>query len=95
MHELSHNDPASFPSVPEVLEVIRRIAARELDRHQVLEVHQRLVDDLALDSMELTVMAVGLENHFRIRLREADALRLETVGDLANLVRARTGEEGR
>jgi acyl carrier protein len=42
--------------------------------------------DLQLDSLGLTVLAVGLENRFRVKLSEEDAVGLATVEDLAKLV---------
>jgi acyl carrier protein len=53
-----------------------------------------LRDDLALDSLELITLAVGLEDRFRILLDEGDAAATRTVADLARLVaeRARGGD---
>ncbi|XXF77339.1 acyl carrier protein [Myxococcaceae bacterium GXIMD 01537] len=73
----------------EVIAEIRRIAAEELEWRGTVEPSHDLVRDLQLDSLGLTVMAVGLENRFRIRLSEEDAQGLQTVGDLARLVAAR------
>jgi acyl carrier protein len=77
-----------------VLAEIRRIAAEELDFHAPIEPHHELLKDLQLDSMGLTVMAVGLENRFRVRLSEEDSARVTTVGDLVQLVAQRTGLAG-
>ena len=60
-----------IPSRDEILAVMARIAAAELELRAPLEPGQRLTGDLELDSMGLTIMAVGLENHFRIKLDEA------------------------
>ena len=49
--------------------------------------------DLGLDSLGMTVLAVGLENRFRIRLQETDAEGIVTVEDLARLVVRRLGEQ--
>ena len=40
-----------------------------------------------LDSLGLTVLAVGLENRFRVKLSEEDAAGVRTVADLARCVR--------
>ncbi|AKF83842.1 acyl carrier protein [Myxococcus fulvus] len=73
----------------EVLAEIRRIAAEELEWKGEVESGLDLVRDLQLDSLGLTVLAVGLENRFRIRLSEEDAQGVRTVGDLVKLVERR------
>ena len=79
----------------EVLAEIRRIAAEELEWVGAVEPSHHLIKDLQLDSLGLTVMAVGLENRFRIKLSEEDAQDIHTVDDLAKLVAARTLPGGR
>lgn len=79
----------------EVLAEIRRIAADELEWKGVVEPHHDLVRDLQLDSLGLTVLAVGLENRFRIRLSEEDAQGVRTVADLAKLVERRVATTAR
>ncbi|MCP3139478.1 acyl carrier protein [Pyxidicoccus xibeiensis] len=73
----------------EVVAEIRRIAADELEWKGEVEARQDLIRDLQLDSLGLTVLAVGLENRFRIRLSEEDAQGVRTVEDLARLVAQR------
>ncbi|MFP2961164.1 acyl carrier protein [Myxococcus sp. 1LA] len=73
----------------EVLTEIHRIVTDELEWKGAVEPGQDLVRDLQLDSLGLTVLAVGLENRFRIRLSEEDAQGVRTVGDLAKLVARR------
>jgi acyl carrier protein len=70
----------------EVLAEIRRIAADELEWKGAVEPGHDLLRDMQLDSLGLTVLAVGLENRFRIRLSEEDAQEVRTVADLAKLV---------
>ena len=77
-----------------VLEVIRRVARVELEYTQEILPSQRLTEDLHLDSMAMIVVAVGLENAFRVKLREEDAGAIATVGDLVALVVRRLGEAG-
>ncbi|QSQ12782.1 acyl carrier protein [Myxococcus landrumensis] len=73
----------------EVLAEIRRIAADELEWKGEVELEHDLVGDLQLDSLGLTVLAVGLENRFRIRLSEEDSQGIRTVADLSRLVERR------
>ncbi len=77
-------------SESEVLETIRGIARGELELERVVEPEHDLQRDLALDSLGLTILAVGLENRFRVTLSDEDAVGVRTVSDLARLVAART-----
>ncbi len=81
-----------IPSTEDVLAAIQHIAARELDRHQAIRPEHALVEDLGLDSLTAMVLAVGLEDRFRVRLDEQDAASLGTVGDLIALVQRRAGD---
>jgi acyl carrier protein len=73
-------------SEAEVLDTIRSIARTELELEQPVEPGDDLLADLGLDSLGLTILAVGLENRFRVRLSQEDAVGLRTVGDLTKLV---------
>lgn len=75
----------------QALDVITRLADAEFGRSD-LAPDARLLDDLHLDSLELTVLAVGLEDHFRVKLSEHDTLGIVTVADLARLVARRALE---
>ena len=77
----------------QILEELRRIAKRELEFEGAIDAAMTLKEDLALDSMGMIVVAVGLENKFRVRLDEEDAGDLSTVGDLLSLVEQRITEQ--
>jgi acyl carrier protein len=79
------------PTEEEVLAEIRRIVARELEITGPIQSHHGLIQDLRLDSLGLTVLAVGLEDRFRVRLTEEDSALINTVQDLARLVASRAG----
>ena len=72
-----------------VLAEIRRIVTQELEWMGPVEPEQHLMRDLQLDSLGLTVLAVELENRFRIRLSVEDSVGVSTVSDLMRLVAAR------
>jgi acyl carrier protein len=72
-----------------VLDEIRRIVTQELEWMGPVVPEQHLMRDLQLDSLGLTVLAVELENRFRIRLSVEDSVGVSTVGDLMRLVAAR------
>jgi acyl carrier protein len=76
-----------------VLLEIRRILSQELDWREPVEPSQHLTRDLQLDSLGLTVLAVELENRFRIRLSMEDSVGVSTVGDLMRLVASRAFQE--
>jgi acyl carrier protein len=76
-----------------VLFEIRRILSQELDWKGPVEPAQHLMRELQLDSLGLTVLAVELENRFRIRLSVEDSVGVSTVGDLMRLVASRSVEE--
>ena len=75
-----------------VLEEIRRIAAEELEWTRPVQPTDDLLKDLQLDSLGLTVLAVGLENRFRVKLTEEDSAGILTVADLMRLVATRASE---
>jgi acyl carrier protein len=79
-------------SASEVLAEIQRLARTELGLSRDLKPTDRLIADLGLDSVTLTTLAVGLEDHFRVILTDAPPEQLETVGGLAAYVAAH-GEE--
>jgi acyl carrier protein len=70
----------------EILAAITALAERQLDRAVRIEEAQRLVEDLALDSIGLLTLAVAVEDHFRIVLDEADEADIRTVGELVSTV---------
>ena len=72
-----------------VLLEIQRIAARDLDVGRPLQATDRLIEDLGLDSLTLTTLAVALEDHFRVTLSDEEAARVRTVGELARCVASR------
>lgn len=74
-----------------VLSEIRRIVSQELEWQGEVEPTHHLMRDLQLDSLGLTVLAVELENRFRVRLAVEDSVGVETVGELMRLVASRVG----
>ena len=74
------------PTEEQVLQEIRRLAAVELEIGHPIEADHHLLEDLRLDSLGLTVVAVGLEDRFRVKLTEEDSARISTVRDLARVV---------
>ena len=68
------------PSSQEVVDEIRRIARQELELQRPVDAGDELIRDLQLDSLGLTILAVGLEDRFRIKLTEdGPVLQMESV----------------
>jgi acyl carrier protein len=74
-----------------VMVEIRRVVERELSSPRAIQPHDRLVDDLGLDSLTLTTLAVELEDRFQVILSDEEAARLKTVEELARCVASRVG----
>lgn len=66
----------------EVLDVIRRIFATELEFKGQVEPAHHLQRDLHVDSLNAVILAVGLEDHFRVRLSQEDTVGVTTVAEL-------------
>jgi acyl carrier protein len=76
----------------EVLAEIRRVLREELALGREAQPGDDLIADLQLDSVGLLTLVVGLEDRFRVTLREEHAASVRTVGDLAALVERRVRE---
>ena len=76
----------------QVLAEIRRIARQELGYQGTVEPHHRLVNDLHLDSMTLTVLGVALEDRFRVILTDVPPEELQTIGSLTACIARKRGE---
>ena len=72
-----------------VLAEVRRIFATELERAEPVELSHQLLAELHVDSLAAIVIAVGLENRFRVKLSEEDTVGVVTVADLVKRVAAR------
>lgn len=55
----------------------------------VYEPHQHLQRDLGIDSIRFVQLVLALEDHFVIKVLDADVLRLRSVGDCIDLVMER------
>lgn len=78
--------------VEEAVAQIRRILTEDLGIERSAEAGDALAGDLHVDSMGALVLAVGLEDHFRVELDDGDTAGVVTVGDLAGLVAGRVRE---
>ena len=76
----------------EILDEIRLTLSAELEITEPVELHHELAKDLGLDSMGAIILAVGLEDRFRVKLSDGDASGVATVKDLVDLVERRTLE---
>ena len=76
----------------EVLREIGRVLRDEVGLTREPAPGDDLVRDLQLDSVGLLTLVVGLEDRFRVALKEEDAGSVRTVGELAALVLRRRKE---
>jgi len=76
----------------DVLEVIRRVFRSEFEHPGVVDLAHDLQRDLHVDSLNAVVLAVALEDHFRVRLEPGDTVGVVTVGDLVARVAERVRE---
>ena len=80
------------PTEAEVLVEIRRLVMQEVGHPGPVEPAHHLLRDLALDSVAVLTLVVGLEDRYRVALAEEDAAAVHTVAELAALVARRAGE---
>ena len=76
----------------DVLAEVRRTFREALEFAGPVEPRHDLRADLELDSMGALVLAVALEDRFRVKLDGADAAAVRTVADLVTLVERKVAE---
>jgi acyl carrier protein len=72
-----------------IVAAIADLARAHLEWTGELRPEQRLAQVLALDSLRRLTLVVEIENHFRIRLDPESEAGIETVGDLASVIRGK------
>jgi acyl carrier protein len=75
-----------------VFSEIQRLGIDVLQEDRPLARGDRLIEDLQLDSMTMTALAVGLEDRFQVILTDVPAGSIATLGDLAMWVSRKTQE---
>lgn len=70
----------------EILAEIRRVFSVDLEVPGPVDPHHELAKDLGVDSMGAIVLAVALEDRFRVKLSDEEAAAVVTVRDLMDLV---------
>jgi acyl carrier protein len=70
----------------EILTEIRRSLAADLKLPRPAELHYELASDLEVDSMGALVLAVALEDRFRVNLTGTEASSVVSVEDLVGVV---------
>ncbi len=77
----------------EILAEIRRTLATDLDFRGRVELHHGLATDLRVDSLGALVLAVALEDRFRVKLTGVEAASVESVEQLVSVVERAVREE--
>jgi acyl carrier protein len=75
-----------------VFSEIQRLGREVLQDDRPLVRGDRLIEDLQLDSMTMTALAVGLEDRFQVILTDVPPGNIVTLGDLAGWVAMKTQE---
>ena len=70
----------------EILAEIRRTLATDLDFRGPVELHHGLATDLRVDSLGALVLAVALEDRFRVKLTGVEAASVTSVEELVGVV---------
>jgi acyl carrier protein len=70
----------------EILAEIRRTLSAELEFPGTVELHHELAADLQVDSVGAFVLAVALEDRFRVKLTGTEASSVISVEDLVGVV---------
>jgi acyl carrier protein len=78
----------------EILAEIRRVLATDLEFRGPVELRHGLATDLQVDSLGALVLAVALEDRFRVKLTGTEAASVESVEDLVGVVERAVQEEG-
>jgi acyl carrier protein len=76
----------------EILDEIQETLSADLEIAEPVEPRHELAKDLGIDSMGAIILAVGLEDRFRIKLSDGDAAAVVTVEDLIDLVERKVRE---
>jgi acyl carrier protein len=72
---------------------MQRVFRDELGHAGAVEPHLDLQRDLRVDSLNAVILAVALEDHFRVRLGQEDTVGVVTVGELVARVAERVRTE--
>ena len=72
-----------------LLEIFENVIP-EVDTGDISE-ESTLFEDLGLNSLTMMLLAVSVEDEFDIKFEDVEAL--ETVGDVCDFIREKTGEE--
>jgi acyl carrier protein len=83
------------PNDDEILQGIAATARKHLDWKGDVVRGMPLVETFGLDSIRQLTLLVELEDRFRVCFDERDDAAVQTVGDLVDLIRRKTGETAR
>ena len=77
------------------IEPIARGIVKNLSSKNSVDIEDRLIEDISLDSLAMVTLLIQLEDAFNIELDESDMnpFDLKTVGDVLNLVRKYVEED--
>lgn len=70
-----------------VEEQLKQIVAEQLGRNvEELNITDELINDLGGDSLDAVEITVSIEEHFSIKIEEAEYIQIKTLQEYANLI---------
>lgn len=75
--------------VPEIAEAVRRAA--KIPSQVLITAESRLIEDLAIDSLDLVGVLLDVQDHFDVVIDDDDVETLRRIVDLATYVSKRRG----
>lgn len=68
---------------------IKSMIQNELSYHDIVLNHDKFIEDLGADSLEMICLAMECEKYFNIKIDEAEVDLIETVGEFIELVKSK------
>jgi acyl carrier protein len=78
----------------DIFNKVKNIIVRELNKDkQLINLGASLKNDLGLDSIDQPLLAVALEEKFKIKISDEESVGLSTVTEVVELVEKKLGDE--
>lgn len=72
-------------------EKVKKLLAEQLNiSADTITMKSRVIEDLGADSLDVVEMLMILEDEFNVTVTDEESLKLKTVGDIVNLIDAKT-----
>lgn len=72
-------------------EKVKKLLAEQLNiSSDKIDMNSKVIEDLGADSLDVVEMLMVLEDEFNVTVSDEESLQLKTVGDIVNLIDAKT-----